>query len=228
MGDHSFGLLTVLGSHEGELEADRADVHMVVRGTAFLSGDMGITTIREAEELTAELKRLGVHEDEIHVYSIAVEVNSRIVGKSSSATCQMRVHCTSLARLPAILLSVSARKHASVNHVEWGYTFPAEVQAEWLALAIRQAETKAQRSAQELGINIVGIEHVREGWTDTTSNPSRPWRQSAGDGNLYSSISFTPEIHLGQSMRVTMKAELVYRISQPEVDQSEAVNRVNP
>src|SRR2546422_3489177 len=102
MSEDNVGLLTVLGSYEGDLEADRADVHITVKGFALFSGDMGATTVKEAEELTTELKRIGVREDEIHVNRVAMGVHSHAVGKSSSATCRLRVQCTNLSKLTSI------------------------------------------------------------------------------------------------------------------------------
>src|SRR5690242_5275833 len=110
------GVLTTLGSYDGELGADRADVYNTVRGSALFSGEIGLDTVREVAELAEELKRLGVGEDELQLYSIDMDVNARMVGRSSSATYKLRITCRSFALLPQISLSIRTRKHASVNY----------------------------------------------------------------------------------------------------------------
>lgn len=213
-----FGLMTTLGSHEGELTADRADVYITVRGSALFSGEVGLDTVREVAELVEDLRTLGIDEDDIQLYNIDMDVNARMVGRSSSATCKLRITCHLLALLPKVSLSIRARKHASVDYVRWSYTFPTALQADWLALAIEQATEKAKTSAKRVGVEILGVDRVREGWEfNRTAGRADGYRgdlmMSIASYGSSGDVADTPDIRLSESRCISVRAEVTFRIS---------------
>jgi uncharacterized protein YggE len=207
-------LLTVRGEYEGELEADRVDIHITVRGSALFSGEVGLRTVREVAELVDALKQIGVPETDIKLHSVDTDVHARVVGRSSSATCRLRVRCHNLRMAPTAVLSIRALKQASVDYLEWGYTFSTELQAEWLGLALRQAAVKARKSAEELGVELAGVHRVSEGWAaGPQSSPHVPYSESL-DLEVGARHAVAPDVPLSQSKQITVRAEVIYRLAE--------------
>jgi len=211
MKERAVGLLSVAGEHEEEVDADRADVHITVRGSSILSGAVGLRTVREVAELVAELERIGVAESDIHLHSVTADVNSRPIGKSSSAVCKLRIRCAELSQMPAIVLSISSARQASVDYTEWGYSNLSAVETVCLSGAFRQAAEKAQRSAEALAVRLGGIKRARE-ISSTRPRPyAPPLYGSAGEAmRLMDMEASVPEVPMGESKKVTAHVEVVY------------------
>jgi uncharacterized protein YggE len=217
MEEDTLSLLTVHGEYECELEADRADVHITVRGSALFDGEVGLRTVREVAELVDALRQIGILEADIKLHGVETDVHARAIGRSSSATCRLRVRCHNLRLVPTVVLSIRSLKQASVDALEWGYTFSNELQAEWLGLAVRQAAAKARRAAEELGTELAAIHRVQEQYSPGQWPMERAMYGSAGDAEMAVSARYAvvPDVPLSQSKRITVRAELVYRLAEP-------------
>jgi uncharacterized protein YggE len=208
--------LTVRGEHEMDVEADRAVVFMTVRGSAILSGTMGLRTVREAAEIVAELERIGVPESDIQLTSVTADVNSRAIGKSSSAVCKLRVRCTQLAQMPAIILSIGSARQASVDRIQWEYTRIAESQAECLEQAFRKAAEKARRSASALGAQLDRIRSAVEIHAAGMDRMAALPPMAAVARYRADTEEMVPDLPMGESKRLTAQVEVVYNLAPPD------------
>src|SRR5947207_1968070 len=85
----------------------------------------------------------------------AMEQSSGFMGKSSSATYSLLIHCSELDRLADILGIITSQKNTTIRYIEWGYEEDTEAKNRWLALCIERANVKAQIIAASLRVTIL-------------------------------------------------------------------------
>src|SRR5688500_9261685 len=76
-----------------DVEADRSDLFLQVRGSSLIFGNAALSRAREVAQLVTDLKGIGVPEGDIRLLDVQAEVHK---GLNSAATYSLRVHCSSL------------------------------------------------------------------------------------------------------------------------------------
>lgn len=163
--------LQVVVTQKVEIEADRADLFINVKGSSWVNGRAALTQAREVSKLVADLKAIGVSEADIELRNVRAEVTSGILSKSSTAHYSLRVRCRALDRLDEILGTATAQKNVELQSIQWGYPQAEEEELARLEECLRKAGARAQRMAAALGVKLVGVHSVVETLHDS-ENPN--------------------------------------------------------
>lgn len=155
-------LIIVRAHHEAEVYADGVDLHLTVQGSSLVTGRAALTKAKEVARLTSELFQAGVSEQDVHLEGVHAQVQSGLLGKTSTATYSLKVRCHELELLPELLGIITSQKNTAVNHLEWSYPESADAAAAWLSSCVATAEIKAQGIARSLGIAIQKVHRVIE------------------------------------------------------------------
>src|SRR5262249_2962875 len=155
---------------EQEVSADRADIHVTVKGSSVFSGAEAIHKAQEVNALVEELKALELGPESVLIQGVRAEVASGMFTKSSAASYALRIRVSNLAMLPAVVELVTTRKNAQLMGLEWMYDGLDALLDTWLEALLEIANAKAQRIARRLGICLLGVHSFREERWD----PDRP------------------------------------------------------
>jgi hypothetical protein len=68
-----------------EVFATRVALHVEIRGDSLFAGDSALTKAHEVRDLAEALAAVGVSTESIQVVGVSAEVQSGMIGKSSSA-----------------------------------------------------------------------------------------------------------------------------------------------
>lgn len=157
--------VTVTVSEEKEIAADRADLLVTVRGSSLFTGETALSKAREVAQMVGDLRELGVKDEDILLESVHADVSSGVLGKSSSATYSLKIHCERLDRLADMLGVITSQKNTKLKAIIWGYP-ENEERDDWLDACIQRANKKARRIAEALGVRLTGVRWFYEGYTD--------------------------------------------------------------
>lgn len=155
-------LLRVVVTHEDELEASYADLQVTVRGSSLVTGNAALTKAREVAALVQALAGVGVPESSIRVEDIAVQVESGLLTKSSSATYTLKVRCSKLESLADVLGAITSQKNVQLGNIDWGYAEPDELRTRWLVDCATRATARARPIADALGVKLLGVHQFGE------------------------------------------------------------------
>jgi uncharacterized protein YggE len=171
--DTTVNFISVAISAMAEVEADRADLFLQVRGSTVIFGNAALSRAREVAQLVADLKGAGVLEGDIHLMDVQAEVHK---GLNSAATYSLRVRCPSLDRLGTLLGVIAAQKNVALNRLVWGYNPTEEQQTDTRLLdeCLRRANTRARQLAAGLGVQLRGVHRCRERRNDSEASLYQP------------------------------------------------------
>jgi uncharacterized protein YggE len=162
-------VIVITAKHEALLEAERAELRVVVQGSSLITGRAALRKAKEVSKLVQELALVGIGEGQIRLEGVQAEVSSGLLGKSSSASYTLRIHCDDLEQLADVLGAVTQGKNARLEQIVWRYPDSAEQQAVWLGQCIARANTRAFAAAAALGTRIVGVHRLSEERLDEES-----------------------------------------------------------
>jgi len=154
--------IEVFGTYHEELAADSADIFVNVAGSSLFTGRAALTQAKEVAAIVQSLKAAGLEDDAIEVVSVRAEVRSGLLGKTSSASYDLKVHCAELEQLPALLGAVTGAKNATLDRLAWCYPSGTEVEGRLLAAAASIARHKATAIASSLGVSVGALCEARE------------------------------------------------------------------
>jgi len=146
--------IEVSGFYEEDLLAHAADLHVTVHGSSLVTGRAVLSKAKEVAAMGESLRQVGVTDAQIQVVSVRAEVKSGLLTKSSSATYELKVHCSDLEQLPAMLGAVTSAKNAELGSLEWLYAKDAAHQGRLLGEAAAIARHKALAIANALGVSL--------------------------------------------------------------------------
>jgi hypothetical protein len=156
------GLIRVQEVESEEVPAQHVDFFLTIKGASLIVGDAALNKAREVQQLITELKTLGVTDAEIKLLGVQADVSTGILGRNSSATYHLKVHCARLEALPDFLGVITSQKNVAVNYLEWNYGDLRDVEGRLLDRCIERANEKAQRIARGLQVTITGIHHCED------------------------------------------------------------------
>lgn len=203
----------ITASAKVEIQARRADLFIVVRGSSVVGGNEAMKKAKEVSALVDELTRAGIKMEHIHLEGASVETSSGVLLKSSSATYRLRVRCEDLEKLPEALDIVSAQKNAALERIAWKYNDEG-ARGRGLEAAIAAAKSKAQKVADALGVKLLGVYSFNENAFDEESPmPFQPQRamMKARPAAAESEPSLAMDIQHGKTIQVNVEIE--YRVA---------------
>lgn len=205
--------LTVRAPAHDDVQADKADLLVTIRGSSLVTGSAALKKAREVSQLVADLAAIGIGEDAITLMSVRAETATNVIGKSSSASYQLRVRCAKLDMLPEVLGVITGQKNTQLTALTWGYPDLAPIQDRLLQQALSRGAAKARIIAQALDSRIVRVHAVTETLSDEEA--AQPRFDRAAVPMEMSRARLTADdlgLAVTHSKRMTVHVEVVYHI----------------
>jgi len=159
--------ITVRIIAETELDADSADLTVVIEGSKVFSGSEALKKAKEVRELVESLREVGLDEARIKLRSVEVNSQSFAIIKTSSAKYTLTIKTVSLEMLPSVLSAVAAHKGANLSRLNWNYGGLKDVRSRLR----RDALNQARQDAEVLGVEVLGIHDLHEEARGRDYNP---------------------------------------------------------
>ena len=157
--------IQISASQREEIQATHAELFVSVKGSSLVSGDAALKKAKEVNQLVEELSQAGLPSEAIQLLSIYAESASGTILRSSSATYRLRLRCEKLEQFADLVSIITNQKNATLERTEWKY--PDETVLEQaLEKAIQKAEAKAKKTAQALGVKLLGVYSFNENTVD--------------------------------------------------------------
>jgi uncharacterized protein YggE len=181
--------ISVSATRRQEVAADKADLHVTIRGSSLVTGNAALTKAKEVNDLVTTLLNVGVKEDELSLRGIQVQNSSGMLTRTCSASYSLRIRCSRLELLGDILGAIAAQKNVNLDQLTWRYPDFTPIQKEWLDVCIKEARVRAAHIAEALGVRLLALHSFSEVWKDPEDAPSRPEqavvaRRSRGSDDL--------------------------------------------
>lgn len=207
-------LIHITVSDEQEVEADRAYLHVTVRGSSLFTGNAALTKAREVAHMVAELKAVGIEESNIYLQGVHAETTSVGFGKSSTAIYNIRFLCPRLTILGDVIGVITDQKQATLSYIEWGYP-DNEAQDTLLEAVLKTANARAKRVAAALNVPLLGVHSCHDSLSDPERVPPPQTRLAAQSFTRSRAPRLTEEdfgMELSHSKKVTLTVEVAYRV----------------
>jgi uncharacterized protein YggE len=147
-------LIEVTGLAEADVPASSVDLHFQVAGSSLVTGRAALSKAKEVASIVEALRAAGFDDGAVEVTSVRAEVKSGLLGKTSSASYALVLHCTDLELVPAALGAITSAKNVALERLEWRYPNDAHSDGRLLAAAAHNAQVKAAAIAQALGVPL--------------------------------------------------------------------------
>lgn len=206
--------LTVRTTAEAELDADSADLSVVIEGSSVFSGDEAFKKAKEVRELVESLKQAGVNEQKIKLRSVEVNSQSLLLIKSSAAKYRISIKMVKLELLPAILSAIAGHKGAKLTRLEWNYSQLQVTRRRLRQDALRDALAQARLDAEVLGVDVLGIHRLEEAVRDRDYNREYVDMQADFDQGAFGRArAIDVGFQLGNSTTVKIELKAEFRVS---------------
>ena len=208
--------ISVVVTHREEIKADKVDIHVTIKGSSLVTGNAALKKAKEVNLLVNALSEVGIKEEDITLQSIHAESSGSILGRSTSAMYQIRIHCNDLETLADILGVVTAQKNAKLHFLAWRYPDDKQIKSGWLETCLAEAKEKASVMASRLGINLLGVHELCEKWIDSEQS-ERPYLGEVRAGGVKFAASLAKTVDLGfplsHSKWIEVQMEVQFRVS---------------
>lgn len=205
--------ITVRVVSETELDADSADLTVIVEGSTVFSGAEAFKKATELRALIGSLKEVGIDENRVKLRSVEINSQSYALIKTSSAKYVASIKSVAVELLPAVLGAVAAHKGTKLSRLKWNYGKLKDTRSRLRREALADALHQARLDAAVLGVDVLGIHEVTEDARGRDYNPE----YIAGDSTDFlaaRSRSGQQDIgfQLGNSTTVTLDLRAVFRV----------------
>ena len=199
---------------EAEVDADSADLTVVVEGSSVFSGSEALKKARELQALIDALKEAGVDEKRVKLRCVEVNSQSFTIIKTSSAKYVVSIKTVAVELLPQVLGTVASHKGAKLSRLTWNYGTLKATRSRLRREALVEAMKQARADAAALGVTVLGIFQL----TEDTRGKDYNLEYIAGDSSEFLGVrsrSGPPEIgfHLGNSTTTTLDLRAEFRVS---------------
>jgi len=200
--------------NEAEVDADSADLTVVVEGSSVFSGSEALKKAKELQALIDALKEAGVDEQRVKLRSVEVNSQTFAMIKTSSAKYVVSIKTVAVEQLPQVLGTVASHKGAKLSRLTWNYGTLTATRNRLRCDALVQAIQQARADASALGVTVLGIYQLSEESRGRVYNPEYIAGNSA-DFLAVRSLGGLPEIgfHLGNSTTATLDLRAKFRVS---------------
>ena len=213
--------ITVAVTRRDEVDADKVDVHVTVKGTSLITGSAALKKAKEVSQLVSALAEIGIKEQEVALKSIHAESSSGILGKSTSAAYQLCIKCSNLEILADLLGVVTSQKNGKLDFLVWRYPDDKKVKREWLQACLGEAKEKAGAIAATLGLQLLGVHTLSERWHDSEQGNRTAMSEAPAGGFMLKAMARAERIDLGfplsHSKWVELQLEMQFRVSEFKV-----------
>ena len=208
--------VTVVVGHREEVKANQVDIHVTINGSSLVTGNVALKKVKEIAQLMGALNEISLNYEESIIQSVHAESPNGFLGKTCCAAYQVRIRCSDLELLPAILGVVTSHKTATLDFLTWRYPDDPKLRDEWLHACLAEAKEKADAIAACLGVKLLGVYTLSEKWVD--SEPAEPVRANhpapraavpAGHRGRNAELGFP----LSHSKFVEIQLETAFRVS---------------
>lgn len=210
--------ISVAVNRRDEVEADRVDVQVTIKGSSLVTGTAALKKAKEVAQLVSALAEVGIKEQQIALKSIHAESSSGILGKATSATYQLEVRCNDLEILAEVLGVVTSQKNAKLDFLSWRYPDDKKLKNEWLLSCLAEAKEKANAIALSLGVKPVGVHSLLEKWLDSEQGDRRFPEEMRVGGFVKMARMRAEPIDLGfplsHSKWLELQLEVQFRVSE--------------
>jgi uncharacterized protein YggE len=163
--------ITVRVINETELDADSADLTVIVEGSSVFSGSEAFKKAKELRNLIEALKEVGIEEDRVKLRSVEINSQSFAIIKTSSAKYVASIKTVTVELLPAVLSAVASHKGTKLSQLKWNYGRLKEIRSELRREALAEALRQARLDAEVLGTEVLGIHELTEETRGKDYNP---------------------------------------------------------
>jgi uncharacterized protein YggE len=207
--------ITATVSRREEIGADKVDIHVTIKGSSLVTGNAALKKAREVSQLVSALLEVKIKEEDIALTSVHAESSSGILGKSTSASYQLRIKCNDLELLADVLGVVTAQKNAKLDYLGWRYPDAKKLKAEWLQFCLSEAKEKAGAIAAGLGVRLLGVHAFSEKWLDSEQS-ERPYLNEVRGAVLARAKAQSIDLGfpLSHSKWLEMQLETQFRVSE--------------
>jgi uncharacterized protein YggE len=205
--------ITVRVTNEAELDADSADLTVVVEGSAVFSGAEAFKKAKELRALVDSLKEIGIAEDRVKLRSVEINSQSFALIKTSSAKYVASIKAVSVELLPATLSAVASQKETKLSRLKWNYGKLKETRSLLRREALADALRQARLDAAVLGVDVLAIHELTE---DTRGKDYNPEYITGDSTDFLAAPSHTGHqdigFQLGNSTTVTLDLRAEFRV----------------
>ena len=205
--------ITVRVVNETELDADSADLTVVVEGSSLFSGAEAFKKAKELRALIDALKEVGVDESRVKLRSVEINSQSFALIKTSSAKYVASIKAVAIELLPAVLSAVASQKGTKLSRLKWNYGRLKDTRAVLRREALADALRQVQSDAAVLGVDVLGIHELTE---DTRGKDYNPEYITGDSTDFLAARSRTARqeigFQLGNSTTVTLDLRVVFRV----------------
>src|SRR5687768_5641683 len=106
-------LIKIVATHEAEVEATAADLHVSIQGSTLFTGSAALKKAREVAQLVADLATVGVAEADERLQGVQANVSTHLLGKTSAAVYAVKIHVASLERVGDVVGVIAAQKNTT-------------------------------------------------------------------------------------------------------------------
>lgn len=206
--------ITIQVVGDDELNADRADLYVTIKGRSLFTGQEALKKAGEVRELVEGLTDFGLQEEDILIQSIQADVSTGVIGKQSSATYRLRIRCRKLGELADILGIITSQKNTTLDRIAWRYSEYEEFKMTLLEQCLSKSMQKAERVAVALGVDLLGIYEFYEEVRDPESGVyPQPLAASPRAARARSGMKEELGLSVSHAKRVTLNVTTKYRVS---------------
>lgn len=211
---HAPDTITVRTSRRSTIDANSADLYVTVQGSSFVLGRAVLDQSRQVGELVEALADMNVPASDIFVEGVRADVKSGFISKSTTASYKLRVQCSELEALPAVMDIITDRKEAELTHVEWRYPDADEVHDFLLRDALPHAKRRAEIVAEELDLELLSVHDLQEELIDPENEKNQLNQVAQSDlfARKRASGGGGAGIEVEHRKEVTLDLEVQYRV----------------
>jgi uncharacterized protein YggE len=207
--------------NKAELDADSADLTLVVEGSSVFSGAEAFKKAAELRALIDALEEVGIDENRVKLRSVEINSQSFALIKTSSAKYIVSIKTVAVELLPNVLSTVASHKGVKLTRLTWNYGELKATRSRLRREALAEALQQAQMDADVLGVDVLGIYQLAEEASGRDYNPEYIHGDSAEflaapSRGRQQDIGF----HLGNSTTVTLDLRAEFRVG-PTSDDKE-------
>ena len=211
-------LIQVWASHREWISADSAVLHVAVKGESFFTGNAALKKAEEVSLLVSELTEELLEQAHITLESVTAQVKSGVLGRSSSATYNLKIVCPDVAKVADVLGIVTSQKSTKLSAIDWKYKGEDEIRSKCLKECLRKVKERGQEVASALGVSLIGVHSFSESWrgTEDRSSPMFDVVKGIGVGAAEAKRRVTADslgLKVANKKQVSLWAEVSFRVS---------------
>jgi len=216
--DHKPDTIQVSVTQERERAAIGADLSVTVEGTSLVTGEMALRKAREVAQLVSALQEVGIDAKDITLQGVRADTSGGKVIKMSAARYSLRVRCEALDMLADVLGAITSQKNVTLNGISWRYREDNGGDEQWLDDCLAEANRKARRIANALGVRLLGVRSCLEEYREY-GDEGRQWHvdtlsASAQPAMRRARVSAEElGLEVSHTKRVELSVRVEYRIS---------------